>query len=111
MTDLPKPANLPAGYIHIDPVVAIHISTIRKFTTDIKAMMKFLEIAIQYDITSDPDALMEIETKCNIPLEDVAARMGEHGEMLKWFSATLTHGDWPDDEPLPRFLRSSEETP
>jgi hypothetical protein len=97
--------KLPVNYVHIDPATAVHVSTIRRFTTDVKALMKYLAIANQYDFSSDPDAFMEVTVKSGASTADVIDRMREHGEMMIAISGFMQGGDWHSDEPEPVLLR------
>jgi len=97
--------KLPVNYVHIDPATAVHVSTIRRFTTDVKALMKYLTIANQNDFSSDPDALMEVTVKSGASTADVIDRMREHAEMMIAISGFMRGGDWHGDEPEPVLLR------
>ena len=61
--------NLPQNYIHISPEAAVHISTVRRFTKDAKALMGFIATANKYDL-DNPDDLMEMSIKSGDSLEN-----------------------------------------
>ncbi len=97
--------NLPLNYVCLDSTVAVHLSTIRKFSADTKALMSYLTIANQYDFSNDPDAFMNVAVRSGASTSDVADRMREHGEIHLAISDLLQGGLWPENEPEPIFFR------
>ena len=106
--------KLPENYIHINQDCAVHISTLRKFTKDIRSFMNYLKISIEYwdylkisnecAAMDDDEFLKNITIRCSAPASEVALRMREHGELTLAIAQLLENGNWFDDQPKPLFL-------
>jgi hypothetical protein len=97
--------NLPSNYLHIDPTVAVHISTIRRFSADTKELMSYLTIANQYDFSNDPDALNQVTARSGMSTSDLVDRMREHAQIQLAITGLLQGGSWPYYEPEPVLLQ------
>jgi len=98
--------NLPQNYLHISPESAVHISTIRRFAKDAKALMGFIANAEQYDL-DNPDDLMEMFSKSGDSIENHIRMIRELAAIQIAIPDLLKGGIWPADEPEPVFLRDA----
>lgn len=103
--------NLPTNYVQIDPTSAVHMATLRRFTTKPKALLEYLAINSQYDIDSDPAERIDMAAESDASLLEHADRAGELGRIaysIAGFLMAAAHRqkdpNWPDDEPKPLLL-------
>ncbi|MFT5810927.1 MAG: hypothetical protein ACI9KM_001690 [Rubritalea sp.] len=103
MTDqISSNSSLPAGYLHIGGSCALHVSTIRGFTTDLELFMVYLNV-----VANDPSliinipATQEIAFRCKTSELKVGELTREYGAILCSIAEFLDGGDWHSDQPQP----------